>query len=127
MKIRLLAPHPRTNQNIVALARGPIIYCVEDADNNWVNDHFESLIYDPAAKVVETAIDESNEIGEPYVALTAINAASFLTLKGDAEPGFALEDIGTVDGPKELHFVPYALRDNRGGKGHMRVGLQRKS
>jgi len=129
MKLRLLAPHPKTNQNVVALARGPIVYCVEDADNQWVDDHFDSLIFDPTAEIVEKAIDGSGEIGEPYVALTAIDAASFLALKGDAEPGFPVEAISTVRGgaPKELNFVPYALRDNRGGKGHMRVGLRRKS
>jgi len=38
---RKIRPHPYTNQDVVALARGPIIYCLEDADNKWVNDHFK--------------------------------------------------------------------------------------
>jgi len=41
LKPRLVSPHPYTNQNIVAVARGPIIYCLEDSDNPWVNDHFK--------------------------------------------------------------------------------------
>jgi hypothetical protein len=41
MKVREIAPHPFTNLNIVALARGPIVYCVEDVDNPWVQDHFK--------------------------------------------------------------------------------------
>lgn len=41
LKTRLTSPHPYTNQDIVVLARGPIVYCVEDIDNPWVNDHFK--------------------------------------------------------------------------------------
>lgn len=41
LKPRYITPHPYTNQNIIALARGPIVYCVEDYDNPWVNDHFK--------------------------------------------------------------------------------------
>ena len=37
---RWVAPHPFTGQDTIALARGPIIYCVEDYDNSWVQDHF---------------------------------------------------------------------------------------
>jgi uncharacterized protein len=38
---RLIASHPLANQTTLSLARGPIIYCVEDVDNAWVNDHFK--------------------------------------------------------------------------------------
>lgn len=41
MEVRCLVPHPHTNQNTVALARGPLVYCVEDVDNPWVSDHFK--------------------------------------------------------------------------------------
>jgi DUF1680 family protein len=41
MSVRELSPHPFTNQDIIALARGPIVYCVEDADNSWVENHFK--------------------------------------------------------------------------------------
>lgn len=43
MKIRFVSPHPYTNQNVIAVARGPLIYCVEDFDNSWVEDHFKVL------------------------------------------------------------------------------------
>lgn len=35
------------------------------------------------------------------------------------------EERGNV--PQTLKFVPYYFRANRTGKGHMRVGLRRKS
>ena len=38
---RWVAPNPLTGQDTVALARGPVIYCVEDYDNTWVQDHFK--------------------------------------------------------------------------------------
>lgn len=41
LKPRWVAPHPSTSQNTVTLARGPVIFCVEDVDNAWVNDHFK--------------------------------------------------------------------------------------
>ena len=41
---RWIAPRPSTEQRTITLARGPIIYCVEDYDNKWVNDHFRVSI-----------------------------------------------------------------------------------
>ena len=41
MKPRWVAPPVETGQDIAALARGPMVYCVEDADNDWVQDHFK--------------------------------------------------------------------------------------
>lgn len=30
-----------TTHGLLTLARGPVIYCVEDVDNAWVQDHFK--------------------------------------------------------------------------------------
>ncbi|RDW59994.1 hypothetical protein BP5796_11600 [Coleophoma crateriformis] len=127
MKTRIISPHPYTNQNVVALARGPIIYCVEDADNPWVQDHFKTLHFDPASTISERLVTD-DELGEPYVALTAHNAASFLAIDGTASPDLPVACITTKEQPSvaELNFIPYYLRSNRGGKGHMRVGLRKK-
>ena len=38
---RLISSHPFANQNTVSLARGPVVYCVEDFNNDWVKDHFK--------------------------------------------------------------------------------------
>ena len=48
MTIRTVSPHPYTNQRVVALARGPIIYCVEDVDQPWVQDHFKVCLTPPS-------------------------------------------------------------------------------
>lgn len=41
LETRLVASHPLTNQATMSLARGPVVYCVEDVDNSWVQDHFK--------------------------------------------------------------------------------------
>ncbi|KAH7360655.1 hypothetical protein BKA65DRAFT_493710 [Rhexocercosporidium sp. MPI-PUGE-AT-0058] len=127
LKPRFISPHPYTNQDIVALARGPLVYCVEDFDNAWVEDHFKSLVLDPASIVDECQVSAS-EIGEPYVALTVQGVPFFLDVgRRHAENGpFGSVAYRQTEVIENLHFIPYALRDNRGGKGHMRVGIRRK-
>lgn len=126
MMPRFVSPHPYSNQDVVALMRGPLVYCVEDVDNAWVDDHFKSLLFDTSATVTE-ATKTGDGILEPYVALTAYDATSFLRPNSNAGPHSSAK-LETVrnGGAEELHFVPYCLRDNRGGKGHMRVGLRQR-
>lgn len=126
LKSRFVSPHPYTNQDIIALARGPLVYCLEDVDNPWVNDHFKSLVLDPAATISESEASIPGT-GAPYIALTGHSCASFLSVDESLAPqlprgSITKEGDGKVD---KLNFVPYALRDNRGGKGHMRVGMRR--
>ena len=127
IKPRYISPHPYTNRDIIGLARGPLVYCLEDVDNPWVDDHFKSLVLDPTCSINESAGLEG-EMREPYVALTAHNAAYFLGTHENQGPHLP---VGSIDEEKRanvqnLSFIPYALRDNRGGKGHMRVGIRRK-
>jgi DUF1680 family protein len=39
---RLTSPHPNTKQDIAIVARGPLIYCLEDVDNPLVDDYFKA-------------------------------------------------------------------------------------
>ncbi|KAK2731464.1 hypothetical protein FQN55_004663 [Onygenales sp. PD_40] len=131
---RLLAPHPSTNQQIAAVARGPIIYCLEDVDNTWVTDHFKSVVLDTSVPLLETAgtgleypasasPEGEEKIEESYVAITVKDGAMFLKEDGAGwRSGFGLK---VEKGRREsLRFVPYFARANRGGKGMMRVGLR---
>ncbi|KAG9228197.1 hypothetical protein BJ875DRAFT_538337 [Amylocarpus encephaloides] len=112
--------------DVVALARGPIVYCAEDFDNAWVDDHFKSLAVDPACTISESNINDV-AIGEPYYGLTVHNGASLLEVPSDLRPQLSLGSSpqDRKSSIEKLHFVPYVLRGNRGGKGHMRVGLRR--
>ncbi|KAL1627226.1 hypothetical protein SLS56_006465 [Neofusicoccum ribis] len=132
LKPRIIRPHPYTNQDIVALARGPIVYCVEDVDNPWDDDHFKSnlhvksLIFDPASKITET-LETDPTTNEKYVSLTAHDGVSFLKTPDHLAMPEASSTAEAGQVGKTLKFVPYYFRANRGGKGHMRVGLRRKN
>jgi DUF1680 family protein len=123
---RFVAPHPYTNQDIVALARGPLVYCLEDFDNPWVDDHFKSLVIDPACLVTEKLVTDSLG-GEDYVSLEAHGGATIIdpsSVSGAmVKPGESTRSAKKLE--EDLNFIPYCLRDNRGGKGHMRVGIRR--
>lgn len=86
--------------------------------------HIQSLVLDPECDISETDIDAA----EPYKALTVRDGATLLRVPEPSGPCVAHNEqtFAKVDIQK-LHFIPYALRDNRGGKGHMRVGLRRKT
>ncbi|KIX01397.1 uncharacterized protein Z518_09123 [Rhinocladiella mackenziei CBS 650.93] len=128
---RLVSPHPYTNQPILALSRGPIIYCVEDTDNTWVQDHFKSVQLDPHCQVVEKTVTDP-KTGDTYVSLTVINGGASVMKPQDVHASPSVEvtgldeklqrDVRTIE---ELNFVPYYFRANRGGSGQMRVGLRR--
>lgn len=123
---RYISPHPYTNQNTLTLARGPIVYCVEDADNEWESDHFRNIVVSEDSLVTEV---EREIAGERYVELRSPgwprNLDSWKVKQAGSEPG-AKSTSGTLSEEKELVFVPYYLRANRDGKGHMRVGLLKK-
>lgn len=131
---RLITLHPDTNQDTLTLARGPIIYCVEDFDNPWVTDHFKSVQLDPKCEIKETSLKDEGS-GETYVGLSVENGASQLDLNQSAEaidkdmPFLDAKSLDRMRGEAEivpeLKFVPYYFRANRDGKGHMRVGLKR--
>jgi DUF1680 family protein len=124
---RFISPHPYAKQDTLSLARGPILYCVEDYDNSWENNHFRNLEISADAVVQE----EQQELnGEKYRQLRSKGSVRNLTAwtekKPGHEPGAAVSNFtGSQKEERELVFIPYYLRANRGGNGHMRVGLLR--
>lgn len=133
---RLLRPHPFTNQRIAVLARGPLIYCVEDVDHPWVTDHFKSLVLAPGITqapphqlrdyVVE-AEKADLPLGEKYLGITLKKGGVVLSQE-ELAPALEREGLAALVEGKEavdLHFVPYWARANRGGVKHqMRVGIR---
>lgn len=132
---RLIRPHPFTLQRVVALARGPLVYCLEDVDHPWVNDHFKSLVMAPRitqaadAGILGQCILEKDKrdlpLGETYVGVTlkkgglVIPQKELLACLESKGLGALVQGMDAVD----LHFVPYWARANRGGKSQMRVGI----
>lgn len=129
-----------TNQNTLSLARGPIVYCVEDYDNPWVDDHFKvrsvSFGLDPRLIVKTVHLDSNCKIdersvwdsdtGDKVIGLTVSEGAWLMEI----EPVAGMPWVDARRPPKlkpikELNFVPYYFRADRGGRGHMRVGLKK--
>lgn len=129
---RFVSPHPYTNQNTLTLCRGPLVYCVEDADNSWVDDHFKNTVVSSRCAVTEERKTISGT-DHAYIGLKAAGQQRDMTYfrcqtTEGSDPGIAVVPDTThmLGPPHQLVFVPYYLRANRGGKGHMRVGLLRK-
>ena len=143
---RYITPHPNTNQDIIAIARGPLVYCLEDSDNPWVEDHFkvgskngsdklikyltlcQSIYLDTSAQLVEkTKKDKDTE--EQYIEIVADSGAftqNTLEISTSSEmPGQTVPTLEPLH--RNLTFIPYYFRANRGGNGQMRVGLHRFS
>ena len=116
---RFVSPHPYTSLEIAAIARGPLIYYVEDVDNDWVTDHFKSTVLDLRSQSrEEKKVDP--EVGDEYYSITAVNGGSFLSLgpwgdigslPGDIKPGST-----RTSAVRYLVFIPYYYRANKRGQ-----------
>jgi DUF1680 family protein len=120
---RYIAPHPYTNQHTLTLARGPLVYCIEDADNKWEENHFK----DVGVRASYPVTEEKRCLGgtEEYVALKTSCWKRTLD-SGDkgSTPGYVVSGVDSgFNDEKDGVFIPYYLRANQGGNGHMRVGL----
>lgn len=130
---RILRPHPFTNQRIAVLARGPLIYCIEDVDHPWVTDHFKSLVLVPGVTQGNQlhsfyAEEEKADLplGEKYIGIT-LEKGGILIPKESLVPSLEATSLQTLvhDETVDLHFIPYFARANRGGVKHqMRVGIR---
>jgi DUF1680 family protein len=122
---RYIRPHPYCNQDIVAVARGPIVYCVEDVDNPWVVNHFKDVAIDTTVELQEVP---DRATGEEFVAITACGAAR--SIDPASWDLLSQDTTRSANGPglkpqrEDLKFIPYYARANRGGSGQMRVGLR---
>jgi hypothetical protein len=86
------------------------------------------LLLNPSKASISEAERFDKDTGERYIALAASGACSFLSVREVyGGPGVLSESIKTQENKevKDLHFVPFYYRANRGGKGQMRVGLRK--
>lgn len=130
---RILRPHPFTNQRIAVLARGPLIYCIEDVDHPWVTDHFKSLVLAPTVtqenQLSNFCVEEEKAdlpLGETYIGIT-LKKGGVLLPQESLLPSLEATGLQALvqDERVDLHFIPYFARANRGGEKHqMRVGIR---
>jgi DUF1680 family protein len=119
MPVRAVAAHPRVDavRDCVAFARGPIVYCIEQADHEGVA--VEDLRVDPADPPQPAGPDEA--LGVPVtLAGRAHTAAAEQPLYGDWSPS----EAPAQEHP--LRAIPYFRWANRGPNA-MRVWIPVRS
>ena len=117
MEIQLLASNPlvREDAGRVAVKRGPVVYCMEEADNGK-NLHLTKLCVNG-----EKTAEAADELGEHFVCVTAEGRRMKL---GDAEkqPLYHLYQKEEEEKTK-LKLIPYYMWNNR-GEGEMQVWIR---
>ena len=117
MEIQFLASNPlvREDAGRVAVKRGPVVYCMEEADNGK-NLHLTKLCVNG-----EKTAEAADELGEHFVCVTAEGRRMKL---GDAEkqPLYHLYQKEEEEKTK-LKLIPYYMWNNR-GEGEMQVWIR---
>ena len=115
MPVRLIRSHPnvRSSWGKVCCARGPLIYCLEEADNG-PGLHDISLAEDPTWTVTR----DSGLLG----GTATIEGKAFRTEMGSWDDSALYASDGANRRPVSIKAVPYALWGNR-GRGEMLVWI----
>jgi DUF1680 family protein len=121
MPIERIAAHPevKANQGRIALQRGPIVYCLESADNDdrALEGHVRALILPPEAPI--SADFRKDLLG----GVVTLRGRAFCTGPADADWNHRLYRPARAR-PVEFTAIPYFAWDNRdGGAGEMLVWL----
>lgn len=111
MEPRKMYAHPRTGKNDVCIMRGPLVYCIEDADNDLDIDQI-ALTAGPVKEGTPFTILDHKVV--PVIA-----KGRKLDVSG---PNKLYDDEDWSRGEEQnLVFIPFFARANRGGRGGMRV------
>ncbi|WWC95590.1 hypothetical protein V866_002455 [Kwoniella sp. B9012] len=128
LPVRLLAPHPTTHQDTLAIARGPIIYTAESYDNTSLekeHKHFEGI------GLLETTTFEeiSMEIGNlSIITLISDQNVYAKTTRGKKEIGSMIVVGGQekwIEEEGKLKLIPFFARSNRDTGGRLRTMFPR--
>lgn len=117
MEIQFLASNPlvREDAGRVAVKRGPVVYCMEEADNGK-NLHLTKLCVNG-----EKTAEAADELGEHFVSVTAEGRRMKL---GDAEKQSLYHLYQKEEEEKtKLKLIPYYMWNNR-GEGEMQVWIR---
>lgn len=120
MSVRILEADARVRENIgkVAIARGPIVYCLEEADNG--RDLHLCRVDLQTLKTSDIELEMTEELGHPMTVLKVPGKRLVLAERTDlyhiAQP-VSEQDV-------TLRMVPYYAWNNR-GEGEMSVWIRR--
>jgi uncharacterized protein len=116
LKPRRMYAHPKAGKHDVSIMRGPLVYCIEDVDNDLDIDSI-ILSTDPVKDGTPVKVLDHEVV--PVIAKgRQLRGSNLDKLYGD-------EDYLRGD-QQDLVFVPFFARANRGGKGGMRIWCPRE-
>jgi len=120
MPVRVIAPHPRIDavRGCVALARGPLVYCIEQADHP-ADVAVEDLRLDPAAPPAP-----AGAVPDLGVPVTLVGPATVRS--GAPDELYPTHPAGATSRPAQLTAIPYFRWANRGPNA-MRVWIPTQS
>lgn len=127
IKPRLIYSHPYTNRDTLTVAYGPLIYCLEDIDNQFEKNHFKDLtINDKINLIARISKDHDGTL-----IIEAKGAGQYLSVEQNYDNSVMLPEFDNAVETKpekyDLTFIPYYYRANRkGGKGQMRCSIRRR-
>lgn len=113
MPVRLIQAHTavRENEGRLAVMRGPLVYCLEEADNGR---NLHNLYLRPDA---ERCVHEFTELGRPMKKIT-ISGRRYAASEGATQLYRTYETDNYEEA--ELSYIPYYAWNNR-GEGEMQV------
>ncbi|RKS73900.1 hypothetical protein CLV35_2394 [Motilibacter peucedani] len=105
MQVRAIAPHPRVDavRGCLALARGPVVYCLEQADHDAVVEDI---------RLVPGELPQPRDVDGPDVVLTGSGVAVAPEVDELYVPGAAPRT--TSPQPVDITAIPYYRWANRG-------------
>ncbi len=117
MEIRCVKSNPRVRQDIgkVAFARGPVTYCMEEADNG----RDLHLLRVDESKLFGRA-ERSNALGHE---MRVLKIPGFRQMPGEGKEALYTDYTPPAEAETELTFVPYYAWNNR-GEGEMSVWVR---
>ena len=117
MPVEFIEANPllREDNGKIAITRGPVVYCLESADNGDVLDSLRICDFDSFT----TYRDDSLFEGAVYIKGKAMKRKPW----NDDAPLYRMSD--TKETPVEITAIPYALWDNRDDTREMTVWIRR--
>ncbi|KAF6840754.1 hypothetical protein CMUS01_03851 [Colletotrichum musicola] len=112
LKPRLMYANTKTGKNEICVMRGPLVYCIEDVDNDGIDIDNVALVTAPLRDRAPMKVLDDEVV--PVIARGRELRNPDSSKLYDDKPWVRGEE-------RDLVFIPYYARANRGGNGGMRV------
>lgn len=115
--VRKMYAHPNTNKDDICLMRGPLVYCLEDVDNEGTNIDQIGLVDDQ--------VNDGKVMQLSGLKVVTVNAQGKQLDQVEGRGLYSSKAWAYEETPRDLVAIPFFLRANRGGNGAMRVWAPR--